>query len=567
MKRRSLKIIKIPGAKSPNYKQEFIPQAINYLKIIENKDKIKYDQLTKDFDPKNDLKSLVGRKLDYPNPEPYVYQPPQLQQQLSHNSQYTENQPPILKSDVSKYSFDIPLDSDDEDYIPQPKIYTPPLVPTQPTSKPSYTPPLGPTQPIPKPSYTPPKSQIITHSEQYSTHTPELPQPSPPPQPSAQIERQFGQSLSYNNTHTPQSIKYTPPRPPTQPISPQYNFYPSSKNSTPTIRTPNKENHDYKYNYELHTPTHSHKSTPTNDIHSKLHDFLNTSDTESIDGDYEHRRQRKFIDPYKYMSEKQRKFNMMDTGPPTLDELVKNGEYKPSTEYLDVHQIDDMLNHQKLDSRQHSRENSRQHSVSRQLSIHENIQHPIENEIRKDILDDDDESIDDKKRELLYKLDMLRKKYPDHSNSIPQLNMQTPFKELKNIYQTELRKLEVDDNVSNYRTYLIGGFMITEFVLGRYLRLDLEGFTQQQIMSMKQYERFLIEIGEKNYVPDGKKWPVEVRLIGFILIQAAVFTVSKMLLKKTGTSLLNMFNSAIPNNNNNNQPKRKMKMPDVDLED
>ena len=37
MKRRSLKIIKIPGEKSPNYKQEFVPQPVNYLKIIENK--------------------------------------------------------------------------------------------------------------------------------------------------------------------------------------------------------------------------------------------------------------------------------------------------------------------------------------------------------------------------------------------------------------------------------------------------------------------------------------------------------------------------------------------------
>ena len=88
---------------------------------------------------------------------------------------------------------------------------------------------------------------------------------------------------------------------------------------------------------------------------------------------------------------------------------------------------------------------------------------------------------------------------------------------------------------------------------------------------MQQYEIFLIEIGEKNYIPEGKKWPVELRLLGFVLIQAVAFTASKMILKKTGTNLMGMFNAAVHQNQNGGGggggPKRKMKMPDIDLDD
>ena len=185
--------------------------------------------------------------------------------------------------------------------------------------------------------------------------------------------------------------------------------------------------------------------------------------------------------------------------------------------------------------------------------------------------EDTPESIDDKKRELLSKLDMLKKKYPEQSQNIPFMTMNSSLKELEYLYYSELRKLEIDSDVNDYRTYLIGFFMITEFILGKFFRLDLEGFTQQQMLNMRRYERFLIEIGEKNYIPEGKKWPVELRLLGFVLIQAVAFTASKMILKKTGTNLMGMFNAAVHQNQNGGGggggPKRKMKMPDIDLDD
>ena len=85
--------------------------------------------------------------------------------------------------------------------------------------------------------------------------------------------------------------------------------------------------------------------------------------------------------------------------------------------------------------------------------------------------------------------------------------------------------------------------MLVEFVLGNFLKFDMQGFTQQQIVSINTYERLLIELGEKSYVPEGSKWPVELRLVFMIIMNAAFFIISKMIMKKTGSNLMNMINS------------------------
>jgi hypothetical protein len=147
---------------------------------------------------------------------------------------------------------------------------------------------------------------------------------------------------------------------------------------------------------------------------------------------------------------------------------------------------------------------------------------------------------------------------------------------MKKSYETTLRRLSLDSSVDGYKQFLIGGFLAAEFVVGNWLNFDMKGFTQQQIVQMNKYERLLIELGEKSYVPEESRWPVELRLLSMIIMNAAFFVLSKMIAKKSGANLLGMFNNMSGGLNNvvNNQPnnkkpvkKNRMKGPDIDIED
>jgi len=177
---------------------------------------------------------------------------------------------------------------------------------------------------------------------------------------------------------------------------------------------------------------------------------------------------------------------------------------------------------------------------------------------------------EDAKRELLFKFELLKKSYK--TDNLPEFSIHSDYETMKKSYESTLRTLSLDRSVDDYKKYLIGGFMLMEFVLGNWMGFDMQGFTQQQIISMSSYERLLIELGEKSYVPTGSKWPVEVRLLFLVVMNAAFFIISKMILKKTGSNLMGMINNMNGANTGvGTAPsilkKRKMKGPSVNLDD
>lgn len=182
-----------------------------------------------------------------------------------------------------------------------------------------------------------------------------------------------------------------------------------------------------------------------------------------------------------------------------------------------------------------------------------NLNSPDENEV----------SDEDAKREILFKFDLLRKSYP--VSSIPEYSIHTDLYVMQRSYKDCVRRLSLDSSVESYKTYLVYGFMGCEFIFGNFLGFDMSGFTQQQIISMHSYEKLLIEIGEKSYIPTEDNWPVEVRLLFTIIMNAAFFIVSKMMMQKTGTNLMNMVNNMNGSkvNTQKDQPKRKMRGPNL----
>ena len=268
---------------------------------------------------------------------------------------------------------------------------------------------------------------------------------------------------------------------------------------------------------DRHTPESDNRSIVSNgspDLSKRLTDLLDDSDTESI------RPSKKKNKYSKHRDSNGHSISKVNTAP-SFAELEAKGAYVPKKELRDVN-------------------------------------HVTANE----------QADDDLKRELLFKFELLRKSYP--TATIPAYSVHTEYKVILNAYEDCVRRLSLDSNVDKFKQYLIYGFMGFEFVLGKFLKFDMEGFTQQQIISMSSYEKLLIELGEKSYVPEGSKWSVELRLLFLVMINAAFFIVSKMIMKKTGANLMGMMNGMTAKAASfagSGAPKRKMKEPDdIDLD-
>lgn len=176
-------------------------------------------------------------------------------------------------------------------------------------------------------------------------------------------------------------------------------------------------------------------------------------------------------------------------------------------------------------------------------------------QVSKDEVDEEDE-----KRQLLFKFDLMRRQYKDSASLIPEYTVHSELRVMQRAYETTLQRVVLDSTVEDYKGYFQKGCFAVEFVLN-YFGFDISGFTTDQMSKMNTYERLLVELCAKHYNPAGSSIPVELRLLGMIFMNAALFIGMKIMAKKFETSM-NMGTKVDPQQPTNaqNEP-RKMRGP------
>jgi hypothetical protein len=189
-----------------------------------------------------------------------------------------------------------------------------------------------------------------------------------------------------------------------------------------------------------------------------------------------------------------------------------------------------------------------------------------------DIKEEDEKNVDDMKRELLFKIELYKKNNPN--TDIPALNFNDDIKLIEFHYRQCIKISSVTSKSEQYKTYLIGSFMVIELLFGKFLKFDMKGFAQEQISKMTAYEELLMELGEKQYVHIESQWPVEVRLLILVITNTAMFIFMKMLTNKIGfdvsgimSKLGGLEKAMAGGSGETSEPKKSMKGPTINFDD
>lgn len=172
------------------------------------------------------------------------------------------------------------------------------------------------------------------------------------------------------------------------------------------------------------------------------------------------------------------------------------------------------------------------------------------------------------KEAYIWKWRLLKRSYPTRKD-LPEYNEHSDFHTMRTSFHRTMKDLQLEDNIESYRTYLVFGWIGIEYFATQHLGIDMSGFTKSQTRMMHKYEKLLIELGQRPYSQWGANLPVEVRLLGLILIQAGFFYLAKVVSSKFGSTVAEMFKGITgqPPVETPSGPKRKMRGPRTKVED
>lgn len=175
--------------------------------------------------------------------------------------------------------------------------------------------------------------------------------------------------------------------------------------------------------------------------------------------------------------------------------------------------------------------------------------------------------LNDKKRELLLQFDLMKSRHRDIE--LPNYTMNSDYNVMKNTYDNLVRNIHITKSAATYKKVFRLSLFLIEYGMGKYLKFDMDGYTAYQMESMDEYEKLLIEIGEKSYISGSTDLPAEFQLALMVILNTVTFIFLKMLEKKGMSMLASQFQnlSKAAAESTNEQPRKgRMKKPDIDLD-
>lgn len=133
---------------------------------------------------------------------------------------------------------------------------------------------------------------------------------------------------------------------------------------------------------------------------------------------------------------------------------------------------------------------------------------------------------------ILYQTKKLRKNYPNQE--IPEFNEFADVQRMITSYKRTIKEIKVQENAAFYKKFLALSFVGIEYGCKHVLGLDMTGFARQQNEDIDSYNAMLIELGEQSYSNWFSNFPVEVRLLGMILLNAVLFFIGKYMTSQMG---------------------------------
>ena len=173
-----------------------------------------------------------------------------------------------------------------------------------------------------------------------------------------------------------------------------------------------------------------------------------------------------------------------------------------------------------------------------------------------------------KKQDLLDKFYTLKQKYKG-ATDIPEFTVHSDLDTMQRSYDRTVRRLKIDSRIAWYSQMITYVFVGIEWFCSSIFKIDMSGYTQHQTLHKDSYESLLVELGERSYMPKNWNIPVELKLVGLILMNTALFIFSKMMMKKMGVNILSFNTSSTipPSGGAKPAAPKTMKEPDFNLDD